>query len=48
MLISRISGCKDKSFLLNDKALSGSYSKKIRKKLLYRYKVLNLILYLPL
>ena len=39
MLISRISGCKDKSFLLNDKALSGVIQKK---------KVLNLILYLPL
>lgn len=31
MLISRISGCKDKSFLLNDKALSGVIQKKQEK-----------------
>ena len=34
MLISRISGCKDKPFLLNDKALSGVIKKKQEKKLL--------------
>ncbi len=31
MLISRISGCKDKPFLLNDKALSGVIQKNKKK-----------------
>lgn len=33
MLISRISRCKDKSFLLNDKALSGVIQKNKKKTL---------------